>query len=949
MRLADARVFGIFPLQHEKFATKGWDIQLRASILGVRIVDRLTGPGQVGHWVIDKDSAGDIHGGQLWKKASREIPMWRFATPVVVGAGGQGMNGSGGDSPGAPPPAAGFVFSGVRTNFSNGGPQAGASFTDPANPPDANAATYGFGPPPGSSQPPGGLPGAQRPPGAPPAEPPDPNNAAAANPVATGEGQGPSGAKCGTKNGITIVPVFNDSFTGDDRLQAITPAMPKPKKGQKGWPKFPDGTFGVSLTGNDEGQQVDFFLPTEPRLVAVNFAGDKDMGSPVFDLTEKFEYDGERSAPLQSMMRVVKKPLGGANVLAWQLGPSGCGDTHGGYVFDKKTDGTADAAPPGPTASPGSSRPPVQSGVGASSQQGIAAAQTNSFNSLLPPGGPPPSRFNVGPGGLAQQTGVPNAPGSPSPVTDIGSGRFNFNASTGGLANQFANINPPPGAPVSSGPGGGGPPETGLVVARSSRNNGGPLDVGSGKCKHVVGRDGDGNPISRLHISHDFLLRQNDIKDGPLNITNWEQGVVQDRKVVVQFGWNPKLKKWDWWTTAYVYYSPPYSPPPPPYPPPPYPPPPTPPVPPPTASTPPTPPTPPTSPPTSPPSPPPSPPATPPIPPKYAPVSTGDRYIRETENETVYGMNAGYLMTNQAMASGEMLSKPYSYAPGAPETRYAANLPPGSGEKRNAEGPVTAVMAAFGAEGGSAATTGSIPPAPSPPSALSPPSPPGPVPPPPPSPIASPPPTPPTSAPPSSPTNIGSTGDPWNYTHKPGKARFQGGTSNGGWVVLPPEVGLELKNNGLVPKSNAPTSEAYFGVGPGAKFFAAIPDMAKGRPKDGISWGMDTSNGDLIFNSHFTGDAAIPLMRLGRTSQRIGFRSRSAYYGNFAHFNNAERNWIFPDVSGDVIVGESFPLVDVGATATLGGIGGAGPTWAGQYAWIKIFVNGTYFFIPMWI
>lgn len=87
MRIFDSRQLGggVFPLQHESYGAKGWISSTKASILCYRILDRLTGPDDVGHWVYEAESVGDLHGGQLLKRVvtSRELSMWRFATPVI--------------------------------------------------------------------------------------------------------------------------------------------------------------------------------------------------------------------------------------------------------------------------------------------------------------------------------------------------------------------------------------------------------------------------------------------------------------------------------------------------------------------------------------------------------------------------------------------------------------------------------------------------------------------------------------------------------------------------------------------------------------------------------------------------------------------------------------------------------------------------------------------------
>lgn len=92
MRCGDSRSrAGVFyPLQHEHFdapqsgSPGPWELHTRSCLVAYRITGRLQGAGEVGHWVYDPDSVGDILGGQLWEAETRDIPLWRFATPVVA-------------------------------------------------------------------------------------------------------------------------------------------------------------------------------------------------------------------------------------------------------------------------------------------------------------------------------------------------------------------------------------------------------------------------------------------------------------------------------------------------------------------------------------------------------------------------------------------------------------------------------------------------------------------------------------------------------------------------------------------------------------------------------------------------------------------------------------------------------------------------------------------------
>jgi len=97
------------------------------------------------------------------------------------------------------------------------------------------------------------------------------------------------------------------------------------------WPRIPGGMSGFVTAAVDYQKQVPIYLHGDPRLVAVNFAGDPFCGSLVCDLNADDELDTDRCARLQSAWRVVLtrngcgdfKVTGALNGLAWQLGYSG--------------------------------------------------------------------------------------------------------------------------------------------------------------------------------------------------------------------------------------------------------------------------------------------------------------------------------------------------------------------------------------------------------------------------------------------------------------------------------------------------------------------------------------------------------------------------------------------------------------------------------------------------
>lgn len=953
MRIADSRVAGLLPLQHQGFRDNSppWDLDKRCSIFGIRILDRFDKANQAGHWKYDSESVGDIHGGQLFKKEDkkREVPMWRFATGVVVTY-------PAGNPPVATPgnnraPVATPGGSGSNANAPVATPSSGRNFYSPGNqagasngPPGEGARTVGGEAPggtPGSGVMNGTVPTAEgmglnltyspgttsSTPGAlsyspdtvtganplstpgGPLGPVDRNNRFAAGVAdiptepegGTATGQNPINAAGGgpatckpIMGGFEVSPILDENYGPDLRLQKLKPYILK-QAGQSMMPRAAIGSLGITLTANEENKQIDLFFPTDNRLIAINFGGDVRCGSLVCDLTADSAFDPDRMARLQALAWVIKRPSGNANSLAWNIGPTGCGDTEGGYVIDDPDGGGGggDAGAP-PVATPsggGSGRPPVAT-----------------------PGG------SSGPG----QTQV--APGVGSTPTE------------------------PNGGPAAM-PGKGGKSK---VVCWSSRHHNGPLDVGTGRCRHWTGdMDDDGHPITPLHIQWQFLLRENDAHDGPLNITRWKPGKDFDQIATVYMGWNPLIKKWDWWTTVPMYYCPtptPYNPltpntltPSVPFKPgqidvPSN-----------TVTTPsgggstkvplapvgtpsnpvrvtgtaldlgslfgtgtvstggdinkPDPPgttggttggssTPggsgggdsggaPAAPPTggdAPPNPKPGdiigyttsgipirqPPAGQTIPPMN--LSPAGGLGGSMSTAPINSFNVPFLMTSSPVGSMMDLAKPVNYSPGktnpANNTTNAAMSDALGSPAQDAAvaGPVTGSMVAFGGEGGNTGSGGYQ-------------------------------------------SNTGAQGDPWVFTQMPGASRFPSGTGPGGWCILPPEVDMQYaRTQGLVPPPNSGlrSSVVYFITGPGAWFGAGVPELGNGTMKDGYIWGFDSTTGDLVWKTHSNSQAAIEAMRFVLASQNFQWRSGTSFYGEFDHANTANRVYTFPDKSGTV-------------------------------------------------
>lgn len=94
-------------------------------------------------------------------------------------------------------------------------------------------------------------------------------------------------------------------------------------------------------------------------------------------------------------------------------------------------------------------------------------------------------------------------------------------------------------------------------------------------------------------------------------------------------------------------------------------------------------------------------------------------------------------------------------------------------------------------------------------------------------------------------------GDDWDYTQRPRSSRYPGGTGNGGWVLLPPEVGLEDVGSDYAP-SNRSLSTPYWTIGPGAQLGFGLPDNTTGDLQD-CGWRMNRQVSNSESYLHFQG------------------------------------------------------------------------------------------------
>ena len=390
---------------------------------------------------------------------------------------------------------------------------------------------------------------------------------------------------------------------------------------------------------------------------------------------------------------------------------------------------------------------------------------------------------------------------------------------------------------VGERPEGGG--EEDYAFGLASYSDGGPLCVGSKTDKHRKGLDDDKHVINSLHIKTAALFRLNDVEDGPLRFERpYKIGTEFEQPVAVHLAWTGE--DWAWYTTSPLRYVT----------------------------------------------------VTHTITPQLPSLSEPTGYpkvnltpVSPTSHPSVPSIDPRTLspgeitsgsvgaapiqsaVSNMPLTAPAMVAQAQNYRPGQLNTgMFAGNSEAGSA-KGAASNPVSAVMSAFGAQGGTPAAGGSAPVA-----------------------------------------GTGAQGDPWVYTNPPvgqsfgsnAPSNFPSGTSSGGWVIHPPETDLrDAAPHGMVPP-NKTLSTTYLITAPNAWFGAGTPELVTGSIRSGYSWGMDSSTGDLLFRSHSFSEPAVNAVRFTNTAQTIQWYATKSFYGELSHSNTGNRTYTFPDRTGPV-------------------------------------------------
>lgn len=89
MRNADPRAYGtggIWPLQHHGYKADGWKLSTRNGMVAYRIKGQLRGTGDLGHWLEEERTRGDVTQANMWQEqeGQRDCPGWSWLWPATI-------------------------------------------------------------------------------------------------------------------------------------------------------------------------------------------------------------------------------------------------------------------------------------------------------------------------------------------------------------------------------------------------------------------------------------------------------------------------------------------------------------------------------------------------------------------------------------------------------------------------------------------------------------------------------------------------------------------------------------------------------------------------------------------------------------------------------------------------------------------------------------------------
>jgi hypothetical protein len=152
-------------------------------------------------------------------------------------------------------------------------------------------------------------------------------------------------------------------------------------------------------------------------------------------------------------------------------------------------------------------------------------------------------------------------------------------------------------------------------------------------------------------------------------------------------------------------------------------------------------------------------------------------------------------------------------------------------------------------------------------------------------------------------------------------------------------------SDGMVPPG-VTLNDFYVICAPNAYFGVGVPNLVNGSIQAGYRWGVDPTNGDLVFSSVSYAQTPVEAMRFTNTNQSIQWQNGVYSYGELYHQNTADRRYTFPDSAGTVALFNTGVYPSGALTAISAGFG-SGPVNPIVYRWIPwvdINTNQTVYF-----
>lgn len=176
----------------------------------------------------------------------------------------------------------------------------------------------------------------------------------------------------------------------------------------------------------------------------------------------------------------------------------------------------------------------------------------------------------------------------------------------------------------------------------------------------------------------------------------------------------------------------------------------------------------------------------------------------------------------------------------------------------------------------------------------------------------------------------------WNYSDKPQTGeRYSGGHVAGGFILFPPQVGLE-DSASLYEPDGRNACDTFMVMGPKSRVGFGYPNLTTGALKNGMSMGTMIQTYITTYDSGgiallgdtgvFTYDSAgveeLSFL-FSRATESFSFKSKSVggFWGTLQHLATANRTWTLPDADGTFLLSSGAltegRVVIVGAAGVL--------------------------------